>query len=98
MVPSKSDFCVRALRVEVAKHTDAKVAQQWMNAVPIDGLIDCVVDGWSIGGPLVQEIANVYVASWTASLEAKYGMGENIAVEVLIDPDSGDEIVRLNQS
>ena len=87
-----------ALRVEIAKYQDAGVAQKWINAVPIDGLIDCAVDDWSIDDPLSQEIANVFVAVWTASVEAKYGMGKDIAVEVLKGPDSGDVIVRLNQS
>ena len=86
-----------ALRVEIAKHQDPRVAQKWINAVPIDDFIDCVVGDWSIDDPAVQDIASVYGRSWLAAVKAKYGSNEGLSVEVLKDADSGDVIVRLSQ-
>jgi hypothetical protein len=85
-----------ALRVEIGKYKDPKDAQKWINAVPIDGFIDCAVRDWSIGDPLVENVANVYARSWLATVKAKYGPIEGVAIEVLRDSESGDVIVRLN--
>jgi hypothetical protein len=86
-----------ALRVEIAKHKDPKLAQAWINTVPIDDFIDCAVDDWSIDDPLVQDIADIYAKSWLAVVKAKYGISEGLTVEVLKDTDSGDVMIRLNQ-
>ena len=87
-----------ALLAEIAKYKNAEAAQQWINMVPIDDFVDCAVTDWSIDDPLIQDIAEVYARSWLSIIRAQYGIADGLAVEVLKDKDSGDVVIRLNQS
>ncbi len=87
-----------ALLAEIAKHDDVKSAQQWINLVPIDDFVDCAVSDWSIDDPLIQDIADVYARSWLSIIGSHHGIRDGLSVEVLKDKDSGDVVLRLNQS
>jgi hypothetical protein len=87
-----------ALLLEIAKHSDAQTAQQWINLVPIDDFLDCAVSDWSIDDPLIQDIADVYARSWMSIIKSQYGIRDGLSVEVLKDKESGDVVLRLNQS
>lgn len=87
-----------ALLAEIAKYGDAKTAQQWINLVPIDDFVDCAVSDWSIDDPLIHDIADVYGRAWLAIIKAEYGISDGLSVEVLTDRESGDVVIRLNQS
>lgn len=87
-----------ALLAEIAKYDNAKVAQQWINLVPIDDFVDCAVSDWSIDDPLIHDIADVYGRAWLSIIKAEYGISEGLSVEILTDREAGDVVIRLNQS
>lgn len=87
-----------ALRAEMARYEDAHTAQRWINSVPIDDLINCAVEHWSVDDAAVQDIADVFARSWMALIKSRFGSEEGYSVEVLKDREHGDVWGRLNQA
>jgi hypothetical protein len=87
-----------ALLQDIAKFEDAKAAQQCINMVPIDELLNWAVGDWSTEDPMIPEVVDVFRRSWLAMAKARYGSCDGLSVEVLKDESVGDVIVRLNQS
>lgn len=87
-----------ALLAEIAKYDNPRVAQQWINMVPIDDFVDCAVSDWSIDDPIIHDIADVYRRAWLSIIKAEYGISDGLSVEILTDRESGDVVIRLNQS
>jgi hypothetical protein len=86
-----------ALVAKIESYPDEAVAQQWINMVPIDDLLDLVAGDWDMNDPALEAIAKIYERSWLAIISSTYGNQVGLSVELLKDTDSGDVIVRLSQ-
>jgi hypothetical protein len=86
-----------ALTEKIATYADAREAQQWLNLVPIDDLLDIAVLDWSMDDEALKPIADVYRRSWLAIIRAQFGNVPGIAVDMLTDHEHGDVMLRLTQ-
>lgn len=86
------------LEAELKKYESPQDAQQWINMVPIDCLLDTAVDDWNISDSSLDKIAAVFERSWLAIIQAEYGPQPDVSVEIIKDEESGDVFVRLNQT
>ena len=85
-----------ALMQRISTFKSPREAQSWMNLVPIDDFIDCAVDDWSSSDEALSNLVEAYRRSWLAIVKARYGDIPGISVDLLIDDDVGDVILRLS--
>jgi hypothetical protein len=94
----RESFGLSVMTEKVRAYPSAREAQQWINLVPIDDLLDLISDDWSFGDPAIDDIVEVYRRSWLAIAARALGSALALSVDVLIDEESGDLILRLSQA
>jgi hypothetical protein len=85
------------LKKKISQYSDAREAQRWINLVPIDDFIDCLVADWSMDDPSLEIIAETYRRTWLALVRAQYGDVPGVTVDMVMDDEYGDVMLRLNQ-
>jgi len=87
---------IENLRQKATTYESLKVAQQWLNIVPIDAFLDEVAGkDWEIDDPGVDEILAVYVKAWTYQIQAKF---PNAGLTIQVIKDDEDVGVKLIQA
>lgn len=87
-----------ALRARVATFSSPREAQSWINLVPIDDFIDCAVAEWSSSDSALMDLVDTYRRSWLSIVRAKFGDVPGVSVDLLIDDEVGDVVLRLSQN
>jgi hypothetical protein len=93
----RSGVGTEALKVKIASYADEREAQQWLNLVPIDDILNVAVADWSMDDEALKQIADVYRRSWLAIIRARFGNVLGISVDMLTDHEHGDVMLRLTQ-
>ena len=87
-----------ALLNKIRAYKDIRDAQYWINLVPIDDLLDGVCGDWDIDAPELNGLLEIYKRSWGGIIAEKFGILNNISIELLKDRESGDVIISLKQA